>query len=90
MVYRARPKKARRYRESHFWIHVEIRMTCHLGGHDVDRGGWIRMRRGDHRKFASCDTCLFRQYGIVRPGSQFTFHEDPAVDYARKRAGDDE
>lgn len=85
-----RPKRRRQYREHHFWFQVEVRVICNLGGHDVERGGWVRMRRGDHRKFASCDTCLFRQYGIVRPGTQFTFHDEPAADVRARRAGGDE
>lgn len=90
MAYHARPKKARKYREVHFWFTVEIRVICNLGGHEVGKGIWVRMRRGDPRKFASCETCLARQYGVVRPGSQFTFREEPAFDARARRAGGDE
>lgn len=90
MAYRARPKKARTYREVHFWVCVEVGMTCHLGAHDVGRGVWVRMRRGDWRRFAACETCLHRQYGTIRPGSTFTFHEEPVTDVRARQSGGDE
>lgn len=83
-------KRLRQRRDPHFWIQVEVRVVCNLGNHDVGKGGWVRMRRGDYRKFASCETCLHRQYGTVRPGSSFTFHEEPAVDVRARQSGGDE
>lgn len=75
--------------DPHFWTQVRIRLYCALGAHHVETGTWVRQRRGDHMRAASCETCLTNQYGISRPTRSFTFVGD-AEDVRSRQSGGDE
>lgn len=80
---RARAK----FRDPHFWVQVTSRMHCALGDHGVQAGVWVRMRRGDIFRRASCEICLKDRYGIKR--HPWTSVGDKP-DVRARRAGADE
>jgi hypothetical protein len=75
--------------DPHFWSMVRIKLYCSLGAHHVAAGTWVRQRRGDHMRAASCETCLMNQYGITRPSRPFTMTDDHE-DVRARQTGDDE
>jgi hypothetical protein len=77
-------------RDPHYWVNVRLRMFCHLGGHEVAAGAWVRQRRGDYRHLVSCESCLAKA-GVARPNRPFTSSaDDTAVDVRALRSGDTE
>lgn len=72
--------------DAHFWVQVRSRLFCMLGSHDVAAGQWVRYRRGDVRRFASCETCLAER-GIERPHRSFTFTREDAEDVRKRQVG---
>lgn len=82
----ARGARAKFRPATHSWVVVTKGLYCALGGHDVPAGGWVRFRRGDPFRRASCETCL-KARGIERPIRKVTMNFDE--DVRAKRAGDD-
>ena len=80
-------RRARQPVNPHFWVCVRVALYCALGGHQVAAGQWVRYRRGDYRKLASCEACL-KPAGIVRPARKFTSVGDKP-DYRAARSGDE-
>jgi hypothetical protein len=77
-------------RDPHYWTQVRLVMFCNLGGHDVRPGAWVRLRRDDFRRLASCEECL-KTSGISRPSRPFTSSAaDSAIDVRALRSGESE
>lgn len=83
-----RRKKPRSTLAAHVWVQVRARLFCALGGHDVPAGGWVRFRRGDYRRMASCEPCLAKA-GVYRPARSFTMVDDGPDAKARQSGGDE-
>lgn len=81
-------RRRRAYRDPHVWVIVQVGLHCALGDHQVDRGEWVRFRRGDVFRRASCEACL-RTSGITRPNRSFTMIGDPVDEKARQVGGDE-
>lgn len=75
--------------ETHYWTKVRSHVWCWSDGHDVPAGSWVRFRKGDHARRASCEACLAKK-GIYRPARPFTFAGDESIDVRARRAGGDE
>lgn len=77
-------------RDPHYWMQTQSHLFCALGAHDVYAGVWVRMRRGDHFRRASCEDCLEKLYQVRRPTRSFTSSlPDDAVDVRARQAGDE-
>lgn len=64
----------RKSSDPHYWTRVRVRMYCALGGHDLEVGTWVRLRRDDHQRMARCEECLAMRevYRPVKPDDRIT------------------
>lgn len=81
-------RRPRRSTVRHDWQQVRVSLPCSRG-HDIARGEWVRFSQAGYQRLATCATCLFKHYGIVRPNSTFGFNTDPGVDVRARQAGDE-